>query len=170
MKWGLTEIFSLPVFISQSYETFFCSFSYWCHLLLFGYGNGFHGGDNRTKGRAFCISTYTIEGNEGIRGSQGRALIDFLSQTTEHCVQDWAPGETCPATYISLPWTSQCGVDKIRERLERANCGLLLRTHPQAFPLPHPGQLWHRKEKCRKKLANGFVLFKIMYSGREKCV
>lgn len=96
MKWGLTEIFSLPAFISQSYETFFCSFSYWCHLPLFGYGNGFHGGDNRTKGHAFCISTYTIEGNEGIQGSQGRALIDFLSQTTE------------PLERPVLPHTSHC--------------------------------------------------------------
>lgn len=70
MKRGLAGMFSLPVCLSPSYESYFCSFSYRCHLPLFRYGNGFHGGDNRTKDCALCISTYTIDGNAGIQGSR----------------------------------------------------------------------------------------------------
>lgn len=138
MKWGSAEILSLTLFLLPSYESYFCSFSYRCHLPLFGYSNGFHGVDNRTKDCAFCLSTYTVEGSAECRGaeSQGRALIDFLSQTAERCMQDWAPGETCPATCISLALTSHCGVGKIRECLERAKRSLLLPSHTQTLPLP----------------------------------
>lgn len=44
MKWGLAVVFCLPVFLSPSCGSYFCSFSYRCHLPLFGCCNGFHGG------------------------------------------------------------------------------------------------------------------------------
>lgn len=102
--------------------------------------------------------------------SQGRALTDFLSQTAERCMQDWAPGETCPAMYISLDLTSQCGVDKIREHLERAKHLLLLPSHTQALPLPSVLLNCDSKKKSVEKTCKWVCAFQNDYAGGEKCV
>lgn len=88
-------------------------------------------------------------------------------------MQHRAPGETCPAAYISLALTSQCGVDKIRECLEKAKCLLLLLpSHLQGILLPTLLLNCNNEKRNMKKktFANGFVLFKIMCAMGEKSV
>lgn len=85
MKWGLAVIFCLPVLLSPSCGSCFCSFSYRCHLPQFTAVMAFAGGGG-TKDCTLCMSTEAMEGN--VAGpSAGRALIDFLSQAAERCVQ-----------------------------------------------------------------------------------
>lgn len=133
MKWGLAVVFCSPVFLSPSRGSYFCSFSYRCHLPVFPSVMAFTGGDG-TKDCTLCISREAMEGNAA---GLGRARIDFLSEAAERCVQLRAPGETCPAAYLSLALTSQCGVGKIREGLQKAKCLLLLLpSHLQATLLP----------------------------------
>lgn len=136
MKWGLAAIFCLHVLLSPSCGSYLCSFSYRCHLALFSCCSGFRGGDG-TKDCTLCPSTEAMEGNAAGPGSAEPRESSHWFPLTGCWMQHRAPGETCPAAYISLALTSQCGVDKIRECLEKAKCLLLLLpSHLQAILLP----------------------------------
>lgn len=89
-------------------------------------------------------------------------------------MQHRAPGETCPAAYISLALTSQCGVDKIGECLEKAKCLLLLLpSHLQGILLPTLLLNCNNEKRNMKKknLCKWLCAFQnyVCY-GRKKCL
>lgn len=170
MKWGLAEIFSLPVFLSPSYESSFCSFSYWCPLPLFGYGNGFHGGNNHTKDCAFCVSAYTIEGNVGIQRSGEPRESSY-----------WFPLTNCWTLRAGLsPWRNlSCyiyitGFDiPVRGRQNQGALGKGKVFAPPPLPRTgtpaplHPVKLQQWKEKHRKNLQMGLCFSKWCILGEK---